>query len=67
MVIKNAAQCPGVGIDVRCRKIWTSFAASAKLEERTLDPSTDIFPVDWIIGNHSDEVRKLPSFTRSLY
>ncbi|GAU98700.1 hypothetical protein RvY_09814 [Ramazzottius varieornatus] len=49
--------CRGVGIDVRNRRIWHSFGSGTQLEERTLDPSTDTFPhVDWVIGNHSDEL-----------
>ncbi|XP_072112043.1 probable tRNA (uracil-O(2)-)-methyltransferase isoform X1 [Mobula birostris] len=49
---------PGRGIDVRKRKIWDKYGPQTHLEERTFTPSEDfLFPdVDWLIGNHSDEL-----------
>ncbi|XP_031573877.1 probable tRNA (uracil-O(2)-)-methyltransferase isoform X2 [Actinia tenebrosa] len=49
---------PGLGIDVRKRKIWDFYGPGIKLEERPLDPTASgLFPnVDWLIGNHSDEL-----------
>ncbi|XP_059820870.1 probable tRNA (uracil-O(2)-)-methyltransferase isoform X2 [Hypanus sabinus] len=49
---------PGKGIDVRKRKIWDKYGPQTHLEERTFTPSDDfLFPdVDWLIGNHSDEL-----------
>ncbi|XP_011640623.1 probable tRNA (uracil-O(2)-)-methyltransferase [Pogonomyrmex barbatus] len=48
----------GTGIDLRRRKIWDLFPESTHLQVDTIVPSSDtIFPsVDWIIGNHSDEL-----------
>jgi tRNASer (uridine44-2'-O)-methyltransferase len=46
----------GYGIDLRRRKIWDIL--SADLREETIVPSNDhlFSDVDWIIGNHSDEL-----------
>ncbi|XP_014481430.1 PREDICTED: probable tRNA (uracil-O(2)-)-methyltransferase isoform X2 [Dinoponera quadriceps] len=48
----------GMGIDLRKRKIWDLFPESTRLQVSTIVPSSDtVFPgVDWIIGNHSDEL-----------
>ncbi|XP_011163380.1 probable tRNA (uracil-O(2)-)-methyltransferase [Solenopsis invicta] len=48
----------GMGIDLRRRKIWDLFPESTRLQVSTIVPSSDtVFPdVDWIIGNHSDEL-----------
>ncbi|KYN03277.1 PREDICTED: probable tRNA (uracil-O(2)-)-methyltransferase [Cyphomyrmex costatus] len=48
----------GTGIDLRRRKIWDLFPESTHLQVDTIVPSWDtVFPnVDWIIGNHSDEL-----------
>ncbi|KAK0421303.1 hypothetical protein QR680_015169 [Steinernema hermaphroditum] len=50
----------GVGIDIRKRKIWNEFIADGvELCEATLDPQTvSGMPdgVDYLIGNHSDEL-----------
>ena len=45
----------GYGIDVRRRKIWNLFDPRVDLREQTWHPS-DMFDVDWIIANHSDEL-----------
>ncbi|XP_066242029.1 probable tRNA (uracil-O(2)-)-methyltransferase isoform X1 [Saccopteryx leptura] len=49
---------PGRGVDVRRRKIWDMYGPQACLEEGTITPSDKtLFPdVDWLIGNHSDEL-----------
>ncbi|XP_029167917.1 probable tRNA (uracil-O(2)-)-methyltransferase [Nylanderia fulva] len=48
----------GTGIDLRSRKIWNLFPESTHLQVSTIVPSSEtVFPgVDWIIGNHSDEL-----------
>ena len=48
----------GVGYDIRRRKIWSWYPDQVRLEERTITAGLDtIFPgVDWILGNHSDEL-----------
>ncbi|XP_013013035.1 probable tRNA (uracil-O(2)-)-methyltransferase isoform X2 [Cavia porcellus] len=49
---------PGRGIDVRRRKIWDMYGPHTQLEEDAIAPSDrTLFPdVDWLIGNHSDEL-----------
>lgn len=49
---------PGRGIDVRRRKIWDTYGPQTCLEEGAITPSDKtLFPdVDWLIGNHSDEL-----------
>ena len=49
----------GVGYDIRRRnKIWSWYPDQVQLEERTITAGLDTtFPgVDWILGNHSDEL-----------
>nr|XP_026494848.1 probable tRNA (uracil-O(2)-)-methyltransferase [Vanessa tameamea] len=48
----------GYGVDVRKRKIWDLYPNNINLKETTVTPSNmHIFSdVDWIIGNHSDEL-----------
>ncbi|PZC81686.1 hypothetical protein B5X24_HaOG212130 [Helicoverpa armigera] len=48
----------GIGLDVRKRNIWDMYPADVILQEKTITPSdASIFPdMDWIIGNHSDEL-----------
>ena len=48
----------GVGFDIRRRGIWSWYPDSVKLQEKTIVPGLDTrFPdVDWILGNHSDEL-----------
>lgn len=48
----------GVGIDVRKRNIWDMYPPGVVLQEKTITPTdTSLFPdIDWIIGNHSDEL-----------
>ncbi|XP_015591327.1 probable tRNA (uracil-O(2)-)-methyltransferase isoform X1 [Cephus cinctus] len=49
---------PGLGIDLRKRKIWDLFPKTTHLEVRTIVPSSSsLFPdTEWLIGNHSDEL-----------
>ncbi|XP_070503715.1 probable tRNA (uracil-O(2)-)-methyltransferase [Chironomus tepperi] len=46
----------GYGIDLRKRKIWSKFDSIVDLREETWSPSTALNDIDWIIGNHSDEL-----------
>ncbi|XP_017487107.1 PREDICTED: probable tRNA (uracil-O(2)-)-methyltransferase [Rhagoletis zephyria] len=48
----------GYGYDVRARKIWSYYSASTRLIEETIEPHKFKLPedVDWLIGNHSDEL-----------
>ena len=48
----------GYGIDLRKRKIWDQFPAKVDLREMAIVPSDEnlFSDVDWIIGNHSDEL-----------
>uniref|UniRef100_A0A915DGU8 tRNA (uracil-O(2)-)-methyltransferase n=1 Tax=Ditylenchus dipsaci TaxID=166011 RepID=A0A915DGU8_9BILA len=58
LAIENAN---GIGLDVRKRKVWEQLADSAQLHEVAIDPtspstSTVLNGVDFLIGNHSDEL-----------
>ncbi|KOX79251.1 putative tRNA (uracil-O(2)-)-methyltransferase [Melipona quadrifasciata] len=48
----------GSGIDLRRRKIWDLYPPETPLQVCTVVPSSStVYPgVDWIIGNHSDEL-----------
>ncbi len=52
----------GYGVDLRKRNIWEHFSPQATLIEMTIDPfdeanlTTTLPQVDWMIGNHSDEL-----------
>uniref|UniRef100_F7EDA7 tRNA (uracil-O(2)-)-methyltransferase n=1 Tax=Ornithorhynchus anatinus TaxID=9258 RepID=F7EDA7_ORNAN len=56
--ILNSEGHPGKGIDVRRRKIWATYGPQTHLEECAIVPNdSSLFPdVDWLIGNHSDEL-----------
>ncbi|XP_014211766.1 probable tRNA (uracil-O(2)-)-methyltransferase [Copidosoma floridanum] len=56
--ILNSEGYPGLGIDLRKRKIWDLYPETTKLEVRTVIPSSkSLFPdTNWLIGNHSDEL-----------
>ncbi|XP_024084370.1 probable tRNA (uracil-O(2)-)-methyltransferase isoform X2 [Cimex lectularius] len=57
--ILNSENHKGKGLDVRSRKIWALYPPTTVLEESTISP-TDVYPgVDWLIGNHSDELTPL--------
>ncbi|CAM4550208.1 unnamed protein product [Lepidochelys olivacea] len=49
---------PGRGIDVRRRKIWDMYGPQTHLEECAIRPDDSYLfsNVDWLIGNHSDEL-----------
>ncbi|CAL4094702.1 unnamed protein product, partial [Meganyctiphanes norvegica] len=49
---------PGLGIDLKRRKIWDLFPSNVKLQEGIIEPSDQsLFPdYNWLIGNHSDEL-----------
>ncbi|KAL5273833.1 TRMT44 family protein [Megaselia abdita] len=48
----------GYGFDIRKRKIWDLYPKTTILFEQTISPTNFKLPedVDWIIGNHSDEL-----------
>jgi len=48
----------GYGIDLRRRKVWDKFPAKVDLREEPIVPTDGkLFgDVDWLIGNHSDEL-----------
>lgn len=56
--ILNNEGHPGMGIDIRRRKIWDMYGPDTHLEENAITPSDGfLFPsTDWLIGNHSDEL-----------
>ncbi|RXG68219.1 putative tRNA (uracil-O(2)-)-methyltransferase [Armadillidium vulgare] len=49
---------PGMGIDIKRRKLWDKFPNTVFLKEDTIIPSDKyLYPeYDWLIGNHSDEL-----------
>lgn len=56
--ILNREGYQGCGYDVRSRKIWSRFPRKTLLLEETITPNRFEIPptVDWVIGNHSDEL-----------
>ncbi|XP_030559221.1 probable tRNA (uracil-O(2)-)-methyltransferase [Drosophila novamexicana] len=59
--VLNAEGYKGYGYDVRRRKLWSLYPAqtNASLIEQTVEPnsfSLDYPDIDWLIGNHSDEL-----------
>ncbi|KAG0232422.1 tRNA methyltransferase 44 [Actinomortierella wolfii] len=47
----------GTGIDISSRKVWELYGSNTHLEAKALKPNETIFDnVDWIIGNHADEL-----------
>lgn len=48
----------GYGIDLRKRGIWNIYPATTVLKTEAITPSdSSLYPdIDWIIGNHSDEL-----------
>ncbi|KAJ6633080.1 putative tRNA (uracil-O(2)-)-methyltransferase [Pseudolycoriella hygida] len=49
---------PGYGVDIRKRGIWDLYPKTTILKIETVIPSnkTNFPDIDWIIGNHSDEL-----------
>ncbi|EFA84371.1 hypothetical protein PPL_03449 [Heterostelium album PN500] len=57
--ILNLEGYPGIGIDLRCRKVWKKYDESVQknLIEHGIQPKDQSYTeYDWIIGNHSDEL-----------
>ncbi|KAH8417223.1 hypothetical protein KR222_006773 [Zaprionus bogoriensis] len=59
--VLNAEGYKGYGYDVRKRKLWSLYpeSTSARLIEQTVEPHSfrlDFAGIDWLIGNHSDEL-----------
>jgi hypothetical protein len=47
----------GYGVDLTKRKLWDKFPENTVVTERALNPDSEIFEnVEWIIGNHPDEL-----------
>ncbi|KAJ2455197.1 tRNA(Ser) Um(44) 2'-O-methyltransferase [Coemansia sp. RSA 2336] len=46
----------GYGIDQCARKIWTQYDRRVDLRAQTLEPYQYTPNVDWVIGNHADEL-----------
>ncbi|KAF8985643.1 tRNA methyltransferase 44, partial [Entomortierella lignicola] len=55
--ILNEEGHKGTGIDIVSRKVWEVYGSSTHLEAKTITPNETTFEgVDWIIGNHADEL-----------
>ncbi|XP_050533398.1 probable tRNA (uracil-O(2)-)-methyltransferase [Daktulosphaira vitifoliae] len=57
--ILNSEGYRGFGVDIRSRNMWAQYPETTVLKVTSIDPSSSEckFPeVDWIIGNHSDEL-----------
>ncbi|KAJ2700284.1 tRNA(Ser) Um(44) 2'-O-methyltransferase [Coemansia sp. IMI 209128] len=46
----------GYGVDQCSRKVWSHYGRSVDLRAQTLEPYGYVADVDWIIGNHADEL-----------
>ncbi|KAJ2002838.1 tRNA(Ser) Um(44) 2'-O-methyltransferase [Coemansia thaxteri] len=46
----------GYGIDQCSRKVWSHYGQATDLRAQTLEPYSFVASVDWIIGNHADEL-----------
>ncbi|KAK3838127.1 MAG: hypothetical protein J3R72DRAFT_448941 [Linnemannia gamsii] len=47
----------GTGIDIVSRKVWDIYGPNTQLKAETLIPNETVYEdVDWIIGNHADEL-----------
>ncbi|CAG0910060.1 unnamed protein product, partial [Cyprideis torosa] len=54
---QHPATCLGFGIDLRARATWKSLDPSGDLlREEVVHPETQFDNVNWIIGNHCDEL-----------
>lgn len=56
--ILNSEGHPGIGVDIRRRKIWNLYPETTVLHETAIDPTTNVSysKYDWLLGNHSDEL-----------
>ncbi|KAF9330425.1 tRNA methyltransferase 44 [Podila minutissima] len=55
--ILNEEGHPGKGIDIVSRKVWEIYGPGTQLKASTIIPNETVFEnVDWIIGNHADEL-----------
>ncbi|XP_017002606.2 probable tRNA (uracil-O(2)-)-methyltransferase [Drosophila takahashii] len=59
--VLNAEGFKGYGYDIRKRKLWSLYPADTQqsLLEKAVEPNSfrlDFPEVDWLIGNHSDEL-----------
>ncbi|KAI7822556.1 hypothetical protein BC939DRAFT_453637 [Gamsiella multidivaricata] len=55
--ILNEEGHAGTGIDIVSRKVWDIYGPETHLEAKTIIPNeTALDNVDWIIGNHADEL-----------
>ncbi|KAF9566036.1 tRNA methyltransferase 44 [Mortierella alpina] len=55
--ILNEEGHKGTGIDIAARKVWDVYGANTKLRAQTVIPNETVFDnVDWVIGNHADEL-----------
>lgn len=56
--ILNSEGHKGIGYDLRRRGIWDWFPTKPELREEPIIPGVETrFPgIDWILGNHSDEL-----------
>ncbi|KAJ2743676.1 tRNA(Ser) Um(44) 2'-O-methyltransferase [Coemansia sp. BCRC 34301] len=52
----NSEGYVGYGVDQCSRKVWAHYGPSVDLRAQTLEPYTYVADVDWIIGNHADEL-----------
>ncbi|KAG9068654.1 tRNA methyltransferase 44 [Linnemannia hyalina] len=55
--ILNEEGHKGRGIDIVSRKVWDIYGPNTELKAETLIPNETMYEdVDWIIGNHADEL-----------
>ncbi|KAK3832106.1 MAG: hypothetical protein JOS17DRAFT_742989 [Linnemannia elongata] len=55
--ILNEEGHKGTGVDIVSRKVWDIYGPNTELKAETLIPNETMYEdVDWIIGNHADEL-----------
>ncbi|KAG0260219.1 tRNA methyltransferase 44, partial [Linnemannia exigua] len=55
--ILNEEGHKGTGVDIVSRKVWDVYGPNTELKAETLIPNDTVYEdVDWIIGNHADEL-----------
>ncbi|KAF9135160.1 tRNA methyltransferase 44 [Mortierella sp. 14UC] len=55
--ILNEEGHKGIGVDIVSRKVWDVYGPNTHLKAETLIPKETVYEdVDWIIGNHADEL-----------